>query len=109
MPMLCVGHAMAGVALFGSMLEIHFRHGIAEAANICGKPNIPYHSSVFLTQFCIIGHKDPSYFDQLWVMRTASGYGLWDFRGLWDFTGNGVGGHSKPMGYHRLWVVTSMV
>jgi hypothetical protein len=94
---------MAGVALFGSMLEIHFRHGIAEAANICGKPNIPYRSSVFLTQFCIIGHKSPSYFDQLWVMMTASGYGLWDF--------TGVGGHSnlKPMGYHRLWVVTSMV
>ena len=28
---------------------------------------------------------------------------------LWDFTGKGVGGHRKPMGYHRLWVVTSMV
>ena len=45
---------------------------------------------------------------EVWVM-IRFGYGLWDFRELWDFPGNGVGGCSKPMGYRRLWVVTSMV
>ena len=33
-------------------------------------------------------------------MMTASGYGLWDFRGLWDFLGNQVGGRQNP------WVIT---
>ena len=44
----------------------------------------------------------------VWVMMTRFGYGLWDITELWDFTGNGVGGHSKPMGYYRLWVMTGM-
>jgi hypothetical protein len=42
-------------------------------------------------------------------MATGFGYGLWEIRELWDFTMNRVGGHSKPMGYHRLWVITGMV
>jgi len=44
----------------------------------------------------------------VWVMMTRFGYGLWDITELWDFTGNRVGGHSKPMGYYRLWVMTGM-
>lgn len=46
---------------------------------------------------------------KVWVMVTRFGYGLWDFGGLWDFTGNGVGGRPKSMGYYRLWGVTGMV
>jgi hypothetical protein len=48
-------------------------------------------------------------YELVWVTMTRFGYGLWDFRELWDFTSNRVGRHRKPMGYHRLWVVKSMV
>ena len=38
-------------------------------------------------------------------MMTRFGYELWDITELWDFTGNGVGGNSKPMGYYRLCIL----
>jgi hypothetical protein len=44
-------------------------------------------------------------------MTTSLGFGLWGIRELWNFTGNGVGGHSKPWvttgyGLSQLWFRT---
>ena len=48
---------------------------------------------------------------KVWVMMTRFSYGLWDMRELWDFTGNRVGGCSKPWvttgyGLSQVWVRT---
>lgn len=45
---------------------------------------------------------------KVWVMMSLKSHGLWDITGLWDFSGNQVGGHTKPMGYYRLWGIRGM-